>query len=68
MKKSNASAAKGEPTGLEFPDWSGMEHSANRVGVDTAFELCEQYLLWFATTHSKRRHQRPGKCVVEFTL
>jgi hypothetical protein len=68
MKQSNAAAVRIEALDLEFPDWSGMERSSGRLGVDAAFELCEQYMLWFPKAHSNRRHQRREKCVVEFTL
>ncbi len=68
MKKSNASAVESDATDLEFPDWSGMNPSPDLVGVDAAFELCEQYVLWFAEGHPARRYQRLEKCAVEFTL
>jgi hypothetical protein len=68
MKKSNASAVRIEALDLQFPDWSGMERSSGRLGVDAAFDLCEQYLLWFPKPHYYRRHQRREKCAVEFTL
>jgi hypothetical protein len=68
MKKSNAPALRTETPELEFPDWSDMKPSPARLGVDAAFELCEQYALWFAKAHAKRSREPRAKCVVEFTL
>jgi hypothetical protein len=64
----SAPALRSKTAELEFPDWSGMEPSPNPLGVDRAFELCEQYVRWFPQAHRKRRHQRRAKSVVEFTL
>ena len=68
MKKSNASAAKAESVELEFPDWSGMDDSSQRVSPDAAFQLCERYSEWFPEQVKCWRSQRPEKCIVEFTL
>jgi hypothetical protein len=68
MKKSNAPAPKTESAELEFPDWSGMDDSTQRVSPDAAFQLCEQYPAWFPEQVKRWRSQRPEKCVVEFTL
>jgi hypothetical protein len=68
MKKSNASAVRAESAELEFPDWSGMDDSSQRVGADAAFQLCERYSSWFPEQAKRWRSQRPEKCVVEFKL
>jgi hypothetical protein len=68
MKKSNAPALRSETSELELPDWSGMKTFPNQLAVDKAFELCEQYALWFAKARPKRRREPRAKCVVEFSL
>jgi hypothetical protein len=68
MKKSDDSAGKVEAVELEFPDWSGMDDSSDRVNPDAAFELCEQYRAWFPELTEKWRSQRPEKCLAEFVL
>ena len=68
MKKSNASAPTIETGDLEFPDWSGMNDSAQRVNPDAAFQLCEQYPQWFPDQAKRWLAHRPEKCAVEFTL
>jgi hypothetical protein len=68
MKKSDAPAAKAESKEFEFPDFTGMDDTSQRVTPDTAFQLCEQYPAWFPDQVKRWRAQRPEKCVVEFTL
>jgi hypothetical protein len=68
MKKSNAPAAKAESAELEFPDWSGMDDSSQRVSPDAAFLLCERYSGWFPDQVERWRSNRPEKCVIEFTF
>jgi hypothetical protein len=53
---------------LEFPDWSGMDDSSARVGLDAAFQLCEQYRAWFPELAAKWKPQESEKCLVEFVL
>jgi hypothetical protein len=54
--------------GLEFPDWSGMDDSSNRVSVEAAFQLCEQYPTWFPAAANRALKERSEKCTVEFIL
>jgi hypothetical protein len=68
MKKSNALASPIEIGDLEFPDWSGMNDSAQRVSADAAFQFSEQYPQWFPEQAKRWQTQRPEKCVVEFKL
>ena len=68
MKKSDESAAKTEMADLEFPDWSGMVETANRISVETAFEMAESYRKWFPEAYRQRQSQQPMKCQVEFVL
>lgn len=68
MKKSDAPAVPTEPDDLEFPDWSGMDDRSPRVTADSAFQLCEEYPVWFPDLLAKWQGQRPEKCLVEFVL
>jgi hypothetical protein len=68
MKKCDDSAGKAETVELEFPDWSGMDDSSARVGLDAAFQLCEQYRAWFPELAAKWKPQESEKCLVEFVL
>jgi len=53
---------------LEFPDWTGMNDSTQRISPDAAFQLCEQYPRWFPEQVKRWLAHRPEKCLVEFTL
>jgi hypothetical protein len=53
---------------LEFPDWSGMDDSTQRISADAAFQLCEQYPRWFPEQAKRWLAHRPEKCTVEFVL
>ena len=68
MKRFDEPAGRGESVELEFPDWSGMDDSSARISPDAAFQLCEQYPVWFGEAAERWRSQRPEKCDVEFTL
>ena len=68
MKKSSASALASETASLDFPDWSGMNDSAQRVSPDAAFKFCEQYPQWFPELAKRWLANRPQKCAVEFML
>jgi hypothetical protein len=67
MRKSDEAASRIETDSLDFPDWSGMDDSTNRVTVSAAFQLCEQYLVWVPPSRLLER-QLEEKCVVEFEL
>lgn len=64
MKKFDESAANADSIPLEFPDWSGMDDSTERVSAGAAFELCEQYTAW---VQSPRHEDAREKCL-EFVL
>lgn len=68
MKKSDAPPEPIDAVGLEFPDWSGMHDSSNRVSVEAAFQLCEQYRAWFPAAANRALKERLEKCTVEFIL
>ena len=53
---------------LEFPDWSGMDDSTNRISSEAALRLNEQYQPLFRELAKKGTLQRPEKCLVEFVL
>jgi hypothetical protein len=66
MKKSDESAE--QPEMLEFPDWSGMDDSTNRISPEAALRLCEEYKPWLQEFARNSAYQRPEKCLVEFVL
>jgi hypothetical protein len=68
MKSSDESASEADLREMKFPDWTGMDDSANRVSPDAAFRFCEQYREWFPELCNQARLDRPEKCLVEFTL
>ena len=45
-----------------------MDDSSNRVSVQAAFELCQQYLAWFPAGLRDLECRQREKCTVEFTL
>ena len=67
MKKSKGSAQKNEVPTLEFPDWSGMDDRGKRIDAEAAFNLPEQYPLWFPKLKS-RTVKETKKCTQEFVL
>ena len=66
MKKSNAPAVQTDTETLEFPDWSGMDESSDRMSVEAAFAMCEEYSRIFPTARQRPAHEE--KCLVEFVL
>jgi len=68
MRESEESAASIGPVELELPDWSGMDDRSERLTVQSAFEFCEHYALWFPAVARQRLTERPPKCLEEFTL
>ncbi len=68
MKRSNESALVIKDDGLEFPDWSGMDDSTNRMSVAAAFQLCQDYLSWFPEAARKSWLERRDHPRVEFSL
>jgi len=68
MKKSEGPAAGTNSGDLEFPDWSGMDDSSERITAEAAFRLCEQYPALFFEQAAKWRDQAAEKCIVEFVL
>ena len=50
---------------LQFPDWTGMDDSAKRITLETAFRLTEEYLLIFPEALKNRERK---DCAVEFVL
>ena len=53
---------------LEFPGWSGMDDSTNRISLEAALRLCEEYKPWLQEFARNSAYQRPEKCLVEFVL
>jgi len=47
---------------LEFPDWSGMDDRKSRLGAEAAFDLCEQYGVWFPELRTRWRAEEAPKC------
>ena len=50
---------------LEFPEWN-MDDSTNRISLEAALQLCEDYQAQFRTLVNSQ--PRPEKCLVEFIL
>jgi len=53
---------------LEFPDWSGMKDSPDRISPEAAFRLCDDYAALFREQAAQWRLQAPEKCLVQFEL
>ncbi len=68
MKKSDESVPERQDDGLEFPDWSGMDDSTRRLSVEGAFNLCEQYLVWYPEAARRSWLERRDQKRVVFTL
>jgi hypothetical protein len=66
MKKPDDSPPTPDPDSLEFPDWSGLDDSTNRITPEAALQLCEDYQARFGTLANSR--PPPDKCIVEFVL
>ncbi len=66
MKKSNGPVTRLDGDALELPDWSGMDEGSNRVGLEEAFALCEEYARVFPAP--RQRSDTDEKCSVEFVL
>jgi hypothetical protein len=56
------------PEMLEFPSWSGMDDSTNRISPEAALRLCEEYKPWLQEFAGNSAYQRPEKCRVDFVL
>jgi hypothetical protein len=66
MKKQKKSA-KEIDSGLQLPNWTGMDELSARITRDRAFELCEEYHREFRLV--RRRDTEQGTEVdVEFVL
>jgi hypothetical protein len=65
-KKSEKPA--GSSSELELPDWSGMDESPNRISIEAAFRLTEEYARFLAGTPHGEAVLRREKCTVEFVL
>ena len=59
-------AASGEF--LEFPDWSGMDDSKDRITIEAALELCDQYPGWYPELWRQRASKQVDRCTVDFVL
>ena len=68
MKKSGKPADQKSDLDLEFPDWSGMDDSPNRITPEAAFELSVQYPLLLSKAQLRELIQSREKCAVEFVL
>ena len=66
MKKCDDSRPEPDPEMIQFPDWSGMDDSTNRISPEAALQLCEDYQARFRTLVNSQ--PRPEKCLVEFIL
>jgi len=53
---------------LEFPDWSGMDDSSQRITPEAALALSEEYRAWFPQAVERWHSHRVEKCLVEFVL
>jgi len=53
---------------LEFPDWSGMDDSPQRLSPEVAFALIDQYAQWFPEAVQRCRENRPTPVPIEFVL
>ena len=67
MKKSEEPAGPADPLELEFPDWSGMDDSSDRLTPEAAFRLCEHYPLLYRKSRQHAADENE-KCIVEFVL
>ena len=72
MKHSNAIAAEfvlnDAPTGLKFPDWSGMKPHRVRMSPAEAFRWNEEMIALFPAPKNLRYESTSAKCGVEFKL
>jgi hypothetical protein len=66
MEKSDDSQPERDPDTIQFPDWSGMDDSTNRISPEAALKLCEDYQARFGALVNSQ--PRPEKCLVEFVL
>jgi|GEM_PF-2506742 hypothetical protein len=72
MKHSNATVAgfvlNDAPTGLEFPDWSGLKPHRVRLSPAEAFRWNEEMIGLFPDKANSWRQSSLSKCSVEFKL
>lgn len=66
--KNSAASPKPDLDGLEFPDWSGMDSSSQRLPPETVLALIEAYPTWFPEAVRRCRENRPAPVPVEFVL
>jgi hypothetical protein len=68
MKKSGEPVEVSERLDLEFPDWSGMDDSSDRITPEAAFRLCEFYPKLLRKEGAEPVEDRAKVDVVEFVL